>query len=125
MARRDVPELQVIGGFLMLAALFVLREFASGALKQAGEEFWLWLRRRAAGTARASQRANGSATRRQAEEGGRGSGCDTRGADADAGRSPSLRILGRGDAHGAAPRRLPAHGNAVPQSARKSAWGGA
>jgi hypothetical protein len=121
MVPRDVPELQVIGGFLMLAALFVLREFASGALKKAGEEFWLWLRRRAAGTARASRRANGAATRQQVEEGGRGSGCDTRGADADADRSPSWRILGQGDAHGGAPRRLPAPGNAAPQSARKSA----
>jgi len=30
----------------MLALVFVLREFASGALKKAGEEFWVWARRR-------------------------------------------------------------------------------
>ena len=30
----------------MLALVFVLRDFASGALKKAGEEFWVWARRR-------------------------------------------------------------------------------
>jgi hypothetical protein len=41
----DVSHLQVAGGFLVLALVFVLREFASGALKKAGEEFWVWTRR--------------------------------------------------------------------------------
>jgi hypothetical protein len=35
----DPSALQVVGGVLTLAVLFVLREFASGALKKAGEEF--------------------------------------------------------------------------------------
>jgi len=38
--------LQVVGGFLVLAELFVAREFASGALKEAGKEFWGWVRGR-------------------------------------------------------------------------------
>ena len=35
----EPTTLQIVGGILMLAGLFVLREFASGALKKAGEEF--------------------------------------------------------------------------------------
>jgi hypothetical protein len=42
----DPSALQVVRGLLLLAMLFVLREFASGALKKAGEEFWVWARRR-------------------------------------------------------------------------------
>jgi hypothetical protein len=40
----DGSALQVVGGLLLLAALFVLREFASGALRQAGEDFWARMR---------------------------------------------------------------------------------
>lgn len=42
----DGSALQIVGGLLLLAALFVLREFASGALRQAGEDFWERMRRR-------------------------------------------------------------------------------
>jgi predicted metalloprotease len=42
----DVSHLQIAGGFLVLALVFMLREFASGALKTAGEEFWVWARHR-------------------------------------------------------------------------------
>jgi hypothetical protein len=34
----DLSNLQVVGGYLLLAGLFVLREVASGALKEAGKE---------------------------------------------------------------------------------------
>ena len=37
----DPSALQLVGGVLTLAVLFVLHEFASGALKKAGEEFWV------------------------------------------------------------------------------------
>jgi hypothetical protein len=40
----DLSHLQVVGGFLLLAGLFVLREIASGALKEAGKELWMWAR---------------------------------------------------------------------------------
>ncbi len=36
----DGSALQIVGGILLLAGLFVLREFASGALRHAGEDFW-------------------------------------------------------------------------------------
>ena len=49
MDRLDPSALQVVGGFLTLVVLFVLREFASGALKKAGEEFWIWARHRGSG----------------------------------------------------------------------------
>lgn len=55
----DGSALQIVGGLLLLAALFVLREFASGALRQAGEDFWERLRRRPPGQA---TRADGAAT---------------------------------------------------------------
>jgi hypothetical protein len=116
----EVSELQVIGGVLMLAALFVLREFASGALKKAGEEFWLWLRRgRAGGTAAATQIENGAGPGHQTEGGGRDGGRAERDADAD--RSPCLRPLVRGDVDDAAVRRPPMSRTAPPESQRKSA----
>jgi hypothetical protein len=40
----DLSHLQGAGGYLVLAGLFVLREFASGALKEAGKELWTWAR---------------------------------------------------------------------------------
>lgn len=40
----EPSTLQVVGGFLMLAGLFVLREIASGALKEAGKDLWNWAR---------------------------------------------------------------------------------
>lgn len=42
----EPSALQVIGGFLMLAGLFVLREIMSGAMKEAGKELWAWARKR-------------------------------------------------------------------------------
>jgi hypothetical protein len=49
MDRLDPSVLQVVGGFLTLVVLFVLREFASGALKKAGEDFWVSTRCRRSG----------------------------------------------------------------------------
>jgi hypothetical protein len=40
----DVSHLQVAGGYLVLAGLFVLREITSGALKEAGKDLWVWAR---------------------------------------------------------------------------------
>ena len=37
---------QVVAGFVLLAALFVVRELASGALKEAGKELWVAAKRR-------------------------------------------------------------------------------
>ena len=34
----DLSNLQAVGGYLVLAGLFVLREIVSGALKEAGKE---------------------------------------------------------------------------------------
>lgn len=42
----DLSNLQVVGGYLVLAGLFVLREVASGALKEVGKELWLWAKGR-------------------------------------------------------------------------------
>jgi hypothetical protein len=42
----DPAALQVVGRWLMLALLFVLREVASGALKEAGKELWAGTRQR-------------------------------------------------------------------------------
>ena len=42
----DLSNLQVAGGYLVLAELFVLREITSGALKEAGKELWIWTRDR-------------------------------------------------------------------------------
>jgi hypothetical protein len=42
----DLSNLQVVGGFLLLAGLFILREFASGALKEAGKDLWGWVKTR-------------------------------------------------------------------------------
>ena len=42
----DPSALQVFGGILLLAGLFVLRELVSGALKEAGKELWVWARDR-------------------------------------------------------------------------------
>jgi hypothetical protein len=40
----DLPNLQVVSGFLVLAGLFALRELVSGALNEAGKELWTWVR---------------------------------------------------------------------------------
>ena len=42
----DLSHLQVVGGFLLFAGLFVLKEVASGALKEAGRELWVWVKSR-------------------------------------------------------------------------------
>jgi hypothetical protein len=43
----EPASLRVLGGFLLLAGLFVLRELVSGALKEAGRDLWIWARHRA------------------------------------------------------------------------------
>jgi hypothetical protein len=45
----NLSNLQALSGFLVLVLVFFLREFASGALKKAGEEFWVWARHRHSG----------------------------------------------------------------------------
>jgi hypothetical protein len=42
----DLSNLQVVGGLLVLAGLFVLGEIASGALKEAGKDLWVWAKSR-------------------------------------------------------------------------------
>lgn len=42
----EPSALQVVAGFVLLAALFVVREIASGALKEAGKELYEAIRRR-------------------------------------------------------------------------------
>ncbi len=42
----DASPAQVAGGLLLLSLLFVLREFAAGAFRKAGEDAWAWGRRR-------------------------------------------------------------------------------
>ena len=42
----DPAAVQVVGGWLLVALLFVLREVVSGALREAGKEFWRWVRSR-------------------------------------------------------------------------------
>ncbi len=46
MDRLDGSPAQVAGGLLLLGILFVLRELASDALREAGEELQAWGRRR-------------------------------------------------------------------------------
>ena len=42
----DMSHLQAVGGFLLFAGLFVLREITSGALNEAGKDLWVWARDR-------------------------------------------------------------------------------
>ena len=42
----DGSPIEVVGGLLGLALVFALREFLSGALRQAGEDLWEQGRRR-------------------------------------------------------------------------------
>jgi len=44
MTQADLSNLQVVGGYLALAGIFLLREIASGALKEAGKDLWTWAR---------------------------------------------------------------------------------
>ncbi len=46
----EPSALQGAAGFLLLAALFVVRELASGALKKAGEELWKAIKQRTRGS---------------------------------------------------------------------------
>jgi hypothetical protein len=41
----DRSTLQVIGGWLLVVLISVLREVAAGALKEAGKDLWGWVRR--------------------------------------------------------------------------------
>jgi hypothetical protein len=116
----DPSALQVVGGFLTLVVLFVLREFAAGALKKAGEEFWVWARRR---------RSRGQSARSHPHDGTRIGG------HAAAGRRRSEQLdrrvaddwaacllpVGRGEADAAAIRRPPVRRDAPAESGRKSA----
>src|SRR5215207_2216527 len=120
MDRLDPSTLQVVGGFLTLVVLFVLREFASGALKQAGEEFWVWARRR---------RSRGQSARSDVDDGAGPGGHPDAGQHrsrhiengmADD-RSPCLLPLGRGEADAATVRRPPLRRDAPAESGRKSA----
>ena len=46
----ETPEpsvLQVVAGAALLVALFVAREVASGALREAGKDLWKWVKQRA------------------------------------------------------------------------------
>jgi hypothetical protein len=38
----DPSAFPPVGGLLLLVLLFVVREIASGALKEAGKELWTW-----------------------------------------------------------------------------------
>jgi predicted metalloprotease len=49
MSYPDLSHLHVVGGLLTLAVVFLIREFASEALKKAGEEVWIWARCRHSG----------------------------------------------------------------------------
>jgi hypothetical protein len=40
----DLSNPQVVAGYLLLAGLFLLKEVASGVLKEAGKELWTWAR---------------------------------------------------------------------------------
>src|SRR5215207_3961308 len=102
----DPSALQVVGGFLTLVVLFVLREFASGALKKAGEEFWVWARRRRSGGQVARRDLNDSAgTGDHAEAGRRRS--EPRDARVADDRPSGLLRVGRGETDAAAIRRPP------------------
>jgi hypothetical protein len=46
MDRLDPSALQLVAWFLLLTLLFVVRELASGALREAGKELWDLLKRR-------------------------------------------------------------------------------
>jgi hypothetical protein len=112
----DVSELQVIGGVLMLIALFVLREFASGALKKAGEEFWLWVRR---GHAVGTEVSDSAETENQAGGDGRRGAHVEHGGDDD--RSPCLLLLNRSDTRAVVTPQDSPRDDDLSKSHRKSA----
>jgi hypothetical protein len=116
----DVSALQVIGGVLTLAALFVLREFASGALKKAGEEFWLWMRRgHAGGNAAESHGHENPGTEIHTEVGGlRGEHVELGVADDG---SPGLLPFGRDKTRAAATQQDSGRDDDLSDSHRKSA----
>jgi hypothetical protein len=115
----EPAPLQIVGGVLVLAGLFVLREFASGALKKAGEEFWIWVRhRRSGGQAARSGLRDGTGTggyearRRSSEH-------IERGVDDD--RPLCLLPVGRSAGDIEASGRPPVRDDAPPESGHKSA----
>jgi hypothetical protein len=116
------PELQVIGGFLMLAAIFVLRKFFSGAMREAGKEFWLWARRRRSRDHVAGDTNAGSASvitriRRRAR---RRSSTHVR-LDVVDDRTPCLRSAPPVETAATPIERLPIRNDAAPASHRKCA----
>src|SRR5829696_2995719 len=116
----DPSTLQVIGGFLVLAVVFVIREFASGALKKAGEEFWTWARhRRTKVQVVEGEAVDSGDTCEPAEAGRRSSKRFERGLGAY--RPLCLLPLGRGEAGAAAIRRPAIRPDAPSGSERKSA----
>src|SRR3712207_894548 len=120
MDRFDPSALQVVGGILTLVVLFVLREFASGALKKAGEEFWVWARHRQPGVQEARSEPHDSAgPGNHAAVGRRGSEQLDRRVAHD--QSPCLLPLGRGAADSTAIRGPSVRRNALAESRRKSA----
>jgi hypothetical protein len=42
----DLSHLQGVDGYLLLAVVFAPREIPSGALKEAGEDVWVWAKDR-------------------------------------------------------------------------------
>ena len=59
----DPSAVQAVSGWVLLIVLVVVRELASGALKQAGEELWRAIKRRKSRAAsRDVQIQNGSLT---------------------------------------------------------------
>src|SRR4051794_27221065 len=92
----DPSALQVVGGFLTLAVVFVLREFASGAMTKAGEEFWVSARRRRTRSHAAGRDQHDRARRgNDAAAGRRGNENNDRRVDDD--RSLCLLPVGRGE----------------------------
>src|SRR5688572_7784393 len=116
----DPSAFQVVGGLLLFAMLFVIREFASGALKKAGEEFWVWARRRRSGGEGVGSDPHDSAGPGGHADAGRRRGEHLAPRVADD-RSPGLLPVGRGDADAAAVRRPALRRDAPAESGRTSA----
>src|SRR5215211_6246482 len=111
----EPTTLQIVGGVLMLVGLFALREFASGALKKAGEEFWIWVRHR---------RSRGQAVRSDLDDGTGPDGhadpsrCSSEHIESGVDDARPLRLLpaGRSTADAATVGRPPVRVDAPPES---------
>src|SRR5215212_5322242 len=98
----EPATLQVVGGFLLLAALFVLRELASGALKEAGKDLWIWARQLLKHQPARRELNDSAGTGEHSETGRRRS--EHIGLSVEDDRSSYLLPLGRGEANTAATR---------------------